>query len=236
MATTIAQQVNSLVGNVAKEIDGGGKDEVELELLNDSSDSEIKPIIISTVNDAPKSNMGFLMKGEMKKHAGPTPQFGTQAKWLDHNGISSDERRPTEILTKEELIKNLKVAFAEARGKDTATFQVYVPDVKSGKRIAAQLGSDVATDVDGNAVVAVRSGNPAKRKRNYILLCRKTAEDGTAMQKLRGKDCVKVLRNEFYLEHSMKNRKDGTTSLMGLKIGARTNGMKDSESDSYEIK
>lgn len=221
MATAIADQLNNIVGNVAKEVD---KDDIEFELLNNSPENlvEIRPV--TTKDRAPKPNVGFQLKEKVKKHGDTTLQLDTRAKWLNRDDVSDEHKNSKEILSKEDLIKNLKVALAEASGKNAAAFQIYVPDIKGTPTRKKIGGLDVATDgnfFDGRA------------KGNYVLLCRKPTEDGS-MQKLRGKDCVKLLRNELYLEHSMKNRKDGTTSLMGLKIGTKTNSVKDSESD--EIK
>ncbi|XP_020287971.1 uncharacterized protein LOC109856756 [Pseudomyrmex gracilis] len=219
VATAITDQLNNLVGNVAKEID---KDEIEFELLNDSPENPVEIRPVATRDVASKPNVGFQLKGKMKKHGDTTLQLDTQAKWLNRDDVSDERRNLKEILSKEELVKNLKVALAEANEKNAAAFRIYVPDIKSPSTRRKVAG------LDGND-----NFDYGRAKGNYVLLCRKPAEDGS-MQKLRGKDCVKLLRNELYLEHSLKNRKDGTTSLMGLKIGSRTNSVKDSESD--EIK
>lgn len=59
-----------------------------------------------------------------------------------------------------------------------------------------------------------------RRKNNYIRLWKRLIDGSSPMQKLRGKDCVKLPRREFYLEQDTKdtNRKEDTIKLVELKI------------------
>ncbi|CAL1677621.1 unnamed protein product [Lasius platythorax] len=59
------------------------------------------------------------------------------------------------------------------------------------------------------------------------------------MQKLRGKDCVKLPRSKFYLEQDTRDAKEGTIKLEEVKIETKTNDgkdYKDYESGSDEYK
>jgi len=47
------------------------------------------------------------------------------------------------------------------------------------------------------------------------------------MQKLRGKDCVKLPSNEFYLDSTRNGKKDDTLRFVRLKITTKTDSRKD---------
>ncbi|TGZ37738.1 Uncharacterized protein DBV15_02964 [Temnothorax longispinosus] len=96
-------------------------------------------------------------------------------------------------------------------------------------KTSMQLGLDVGVtskkDTDENVVWVV--DNRWRGRKNYIRLCKRLTDGSSSlMQKLRGKDCVKLPRSEFYLEPNMR-KKDDTFRLVGLKIGTKTGSGKD---------
>lgn len=98
-----------------------------------------------------------------------------------------------------------------------------------------QLGSNV---VPRDADEIIPNNRVEKRKRNYIRLCRRSIDGSSLMQMLRGKDCVKLPRSEFYLEQGTRDAKEGTIKLEEVKIETKTNDGKDykdyeSGSDEY---
>lgn len=103
-------------------------------------------------------------------------------------------------------------------------------------KTSMQLGLDVGVtskkDIDENVdkIDALVIDNRPRGKKNYIRLCKRLTDGSTMslVQKLRGKDCVKLPRSEFYLEPSNRSGKKGdTVRLVGLKIGTKTGNGKD---------
>ncbi|KAM0731630.1 hypothetical protein ACS0PU_001172 [Formica fusca] len=247
---TVNEQLNDFVGiiDVPKEIRrNNGKDKLEQSYGNGGSLYPlgiIKPVI-GSVNDATRLDVGFQAKVESKKHpdhAGISTniQLAKQAEWS--HDVLSDEHK--ELSTEEKRINSLR-AFKNGNTKDANIFHLYVPDITNAlvekfAKANTQLGSGVVSrDVDEKN----NADNRAKKKNNYIRLCRRSIDGSmtSLMQKLRGKDCVKLPRSEFYLEQDTKdtNRKKGTIKVVGLKIGTKTNNekdYKDSESGSDEYK
>lgn len=224
-----------------------GKVELERSYVNGGSLYPlgiIKPVI-GSVNDATRLNVGFQAKVESKKHSdhagiSTNIQLAKQAEWL--HDVPSGEHK--ELSTEEERIKSLTRAFKNGNTKDANILHLYVPDITDAlmakfAKANTQLGTGV---VSRDADEKNNADNRIKKKNNYIRLCR-SIDGSTAslMQKLHGKDCVKLPRSEFYLEQDTKdtNRKEGTIKMAGLKIGTKINNgkdHKDSESESDEYK
>lgn len=205
----------------------------------------IKPII-GSVNDATRLNVGFQAEVESKKHSdhagiSTNIELAKQAQW-SHDHVPLDEHK--KLSTEVERIKSLTRAFKNENTKDANILHLYVPDItdaltEKSAKANTQLGSGV---VSKDADEKNNADNRVKKKNNYIRLCRSIDEStASLMQKLRGKDCVKLPTSEFYLEQDTKdaNRKEGTIKMAGLKIGTKINNEKDhkdsaSESDEYK--
>ncbi|XP_050464530.1 uncharacterized protein LOC126858327 [Cataglyphis hispanica] len=249
VATTVNEQANDIgIIDVPKEIrKNNGRIELERSYVNGGSLYPlgiIKPII-GSLNDATRLNVGFQAKVESKKHSdhagiSTNIELAKQSQW-SHDDLPLNEHK--KLSTEEERIKSLTRAFKN--GKDANILHLYVPDItdalatEKSAKANTQLGSDVVskdTDEKNNA------DNRVKKKNNYIRLCRSIDESTASLiQKLRGKDCVKLPKSEFYLEQDTKdtNRKESTIRMTGLKIGTKINNEKDhkdstSESDEYK--
>ncbi|KAL6447384.1 hypothetical protein ACFW04_001533 [Cataglyphis niger] len=252
VATTVNEQANDIgiIDDVPKEIrKNNGKIELERSYVNGGSLyplAIIKPII-GSVNDATRLNVGFQAKVESKNlhsdHAGISTniELAKQSQW-SHDHVPLSEHK--ELSTEEERIKSLTRAFKNGNTKDTNILHLYVPDntdaftEKSAKTNTQLVSGVVSKDADEKN----NADNRVKKKNNYIRLCR-SIDESTAnlIQKLRGKDCVKLPKSEFYLEQDTKdtNRKESTIRMTGLKIGTKIDNEKDhkdstSESDEYK--
>jgi len=244
VATTVAEQLNNLVSiiGVPKEIhDDNG--EIEFEFV----DGSLKPLIVSSksvgsIRDPTKMNVGFQAKVESKNlplspirgGISTNVQLANQAKW-SQDALLSENKVSKEFSSEEEWVKNSRDAMTEENRKNATVFHLYIPDIKDVLRekfakASMQLGLDVGvtskkdTDENADKIDASDVDNRLRGKKNYIRLCKRLTDGSTTslIQKLRGKDCVKLPRSEFYLESSTKNanwKKDDTFKLVGLKIG-----------------
>ncbi|XP_072756657.1 uncharacterized protein [Anoplolepis gracilipes] len=238
--TTVTERLNDVVGiiDAPKDIRGDKrKVEHEQSFVNGGSLHPlgiIKPIIGS--NDATKLNVDFQAKVESKKHpdhAGISTnvQFAKQAEWLLN--VPSDK-----LSTEKERIKSLTRVLKNENMKNANIFNLYIPGITDTliKKFSKTNIGLVPKDTDGKN----NADNHVTRKNNYIRLCRRTIDRSAAslMQKLRGKDCVKLPRSEFYLEQDTKdttNQKESKIKLVGLKIGTNNGkNVKDSDSGSDE--
>lgn len=252
----VAEQLNNLIIGIPKEIHDNG--EIEVEFLDGSLNPLVtKPVI--TIKDPTKLNVGFQAKVESKNlplspiHGGISTnlQLANQAKWS--GVLSSENKASKEFSSEEEWVKNtksLRDATTEENRKNTTVFHLYIPDIKDVLRekfskASMQLGLDVGvtskkdTDENADKIDAWIIDNRPREKKNYIRLCKRLTDGSSLMQKLRGKDCVKLPKSEFYLEQNTKNmnrKKDETVRLVGLKIGTKTGNGKDSGNGSNETK
>ncbi|XP_011690986.1 PREDICTED: uncharacterized protein LOC105451948 isoform X2 [Wasmannia auropunctata] len=212
VATTVAEQLNNLVDiiGVSKEIrDDNG------EIVDESSNPLIITKSVDSVGDPTKLNVGFQAKVESKNLP-----------------------LRTEHLTPAKLSFPCRDATAAEGSRRNATvFHLYIPDIKDMLRekfakANMQLGLDVGvTGEHADKIDALVVDDRSRGKKNYIRLCKRLTDGSTTslMQKLRGKDCVKLLRNEFYLEPTRDAnwRRDDTLRLVGLKIGTKTDNGRD---------
>lgn len=247
-------ELNNLIIGIPKEIHDNG--EIEVEFLDGSLNPlATKPVI--TIKDPTKLNVGFQAKVESKNlplspirgGISTNLQLANQAKWS--GVLSSEDKASKEFSSEEEWVKStkgLRDATTEENRKNTTVFHLYVPDIKDVLRekfskASMQLGLDVGvtskkdTDENANKIDAWIIDNRPRGKKNYIRLCKRLTDGSSLIQKLHGKDCIKLPSSEFYLEQNMKNtnrKRDETVRLVGLKIGTKTGNGKNSGSN--EIK
>ncbi|XP_071646525.1 uncharacterized protein [Temnothorax longispinosus] len=240
VATNVAEQLNNLIDiiGIPNEIHGDNG-EIEFEFLDGSLNPLVVSRPISSIRDPTKLNVGFQAKVESKNlplspirgDISTNVQLANQARW-SQGALSGESKASKEFSSEEEWVKSSRDATEENR--KNATFHLYLPDIKDTLRdkfakTSMQLGLDVGVtskkDTDENVVWVV--DNRWRGRKNYIRLCKRLTDGSSSlMQKLRGKDCVKLPRSEFYLEPNMR-KKDDTFRLVGLKIGTKTGSGKD---------
>lgn len=191
----------------------------------------IKPMISS---DATKLNVAFQAEVNSKKdphHAGipMSVQLANQEEWL--SGELSNERK--ELSTEEHLLKSLKRVAKHRGTKVVNGHHLYISDIANTSK---EQFADVNISLESRNVGKKHDAeNPIeKRRKNYIRFYRRSTDKSNLMQKLRGKDCVK-LPNEFYFEHDTRdvNSKEDTIKN-GLNIEPKINDEENKESDEYK--
>ncbi|XP_011647350.1 uncharacterized protein LOC105433642 [Pogonomyrmex barbatus] len=249
-ATSVAEQLNNLIDiSVPKKEIQRDDGEITLEFLGGPlSPSEVTRSTVP-MKDSTKLNVGFQAKVESKKlplsphnrrGISANVQFANQAKCSQGNVASNENKASKEFSSEEEWAKSptkaVEDATIEESRKNMTLFRLYVPDIKDAPRekfakASMQLGLDVGVtskkDTDGNADKTDGSvvDNHARRKKNYVRLCKRITDGSTTslMQKLR-KDCVKLPRSEFYLEQGTRNvNKDDTIRLVGKTVQEKEN-------------
>lgn len=250
---TTTEQLNDFVNiiKIPKEIHSNNR-EIELEIVDGSMNPLIVSKPVASIRDPTKLNVGFQAKVESKNlplspirgDVSTNVQLANQAKWLQDT-LSSESKASKEFSSEEEWIKNPTRGprDREEKQKEREYFYLYVPDIKDILRdkftkTSMQLGLDVGvtskkdTDENANKIDGLVINNRSREKKNYIWLCKRLIDGSLTnlIQKLRGKDCVKLPKSEFYLESNTKNvnwKKDDTVRLIGLKIGTKTGNGKD---------
>ncbi|XP_011874525.1 PREDICTED: uncharacterized protein LOC105565716 [Vollenhovia emeryi] len=243
----VAEQLNNLIDiiDIPKEIHGDNG-EIEFEFLDPPAVS--KPVV--TVRDPSKLNVGFQAKVESRGNNLPLSpvrggisanvQLANQAKW-SQGALSSENEASKEFSSDEEWIDSARetrrAAATEGTRKNATVHLTYIPDIKDILRekfakTSMQLGLDVGvtskdTDENVDRIDAGIVDNRSKGRKNYIRLCKRLTGGSTTslMQKLRGKDCVKLPRSEFYLEPSARSangKRDDAVRLVGLRIETKT--------------
>ncbi|XP_070515327.1 uncharacterized protein, partial [Cardiocondyla obscurior] len=249
------EQLNHPIDVIPSEFYGDNGD-VELEFLDDS----LNPLIISRpinfARDPTKLNVDFQAKVQSKNHPmipirggiSTNVQLANQAK-LSHDVLLSNGEASKEYSSEEDWIKSAPRSSRDAKkegNRKNVTLYVYVPDIenvlkekfaKASMKLGVDVGVPSKKDEDVSKIDASAVDNHSGGTKNYIRLCG-LLSDGLAnfMQKLRGKDCVKLPASEFNLEPSVR-KKGGAIRLVGLKIGRKTGNerdYKDSENESNE--
>ncbi|XP_039305183.1 uncharacterized protein LOC113003237 [Solenopsis invicta] len=248
VATIAPEQSNNLVDivGIPKEIHGdNGK--IEYKLVDDSSNPTI---VLKPVRDLAKANVDFQAKVESKNlplssirgDISTNVQLVNQAKRLQ-NALSKE--LPESFRRKKNELKARRGAptrntTAENK-KDTNVFHLYIPDINDVLRekfakANVQLGLDVGVtskkDADENKIDVLVVNNRSRGKKNYIRLCERLTDGSitSLMQKLRGKDCVKLSTSEFYLNSGTSStnwRNNDTVKLVESKIGMRVENGRD---------
>lgn len=217
--------------------------------------------IMDSTSDATKLNIDFRTKVESKNvpmvpdAVSTNVQFNNEALWSQSIPLNVREvlnKTPAKEERAESTTKMRarasKDVVTERNKKNATTVRPYVVDIKDTLRkkfakasiqLETSLGTAKLADADRNARKTNASvvNNRAKRERDYIRLCRRLiGPTATSIQKLFGRDCVRFLRSEFYLEQNRKeeaNEEDSANSHVGLKIRAKT-GFEKSYKDSKE--
>ncbi|KYN12386.1 hypothetical protein ALC57_15452, partial [Trachymyrmex cornetzi] len=223
---------------IPKEINSNNR-EIELEIVDGSMNPLIVSKPVASIRDPTKLNVGFQAKVESKNlplspirgDVSTNVQLANQAKWLQDT-LSSESKASKEFSSEEEWVK-IPTRSPRDREEEREYFYLYIPDIKDTlkdkfTKASMQLGLDVGvtSKKDTDKIDTLIINNRSRGKKHYIWLCKRLI-DGSIMsliQKLHGKDCVKLPRSEFYLESNTKNvnwKKDSTVRLIGLKIGTK---------------
>lgn len=208
----------------------------------------MNPLILSkpsSTRDPTKLNVGFQAEVESKNlllnpirgGVSTNVQVANQAKW-SQGALLNESEVSKEFSSEEEWVKNSTRSSKNTTTEENrnATFYQYIPDIKDILKDkfakASMLGLDVGVtskkDENVNKINVLVIDNHLRERKNYIQLCKRLTDRSTSlMQKLRGKDCVKLPSNEFYLDSTRNSRKDDTFRFVGLKIATKTDSRKD---------